>query len=332
MLRLRISILTIAASVLVSACTPDTVPQSGTTSSDAPIATTDPITPSTAAPPQTVPLMTLPPGAAVCDAYTDVAESGALEDEDLREISGIVASRRHPRVLWAHNDSRGGALVYALSFTGRLVATWELDGASALDWEDISIGPGPQPDTSYLYVGDIGDNFALRSEISVFRFPEPDLSGDGEVKEYERFRLTYPEPGLNAEALAVDPVSGDLIVITKDRAGPEIVYSAPAAELRDGLTTRLEEVARLDLGARAEVTAADFSPAGERIALRGYRQVWIWPRVSADLATTFANDPCRAASPDEVQGEALGFSPDGLSIFTISEGTGAPVHRISVEP
>ena len=323
--------LVVTAAVLgLSACAsrPEEAPQppeaASTTSTDA-VSTTP-----SRLPPQTIPLMTLPPGAAVCDAYADITSEGDLDSDELREVSGIAASRRFPGVLWVHNDSRGGANVYAVSTDGKLLATWELDGVVALDWEDISWGPGPKPDTNYLYVGDIGDNFALRSELVVYRFPEPDVARDGKVTDYEVFRLSYPEAGPNAEALAVDPVTGDLIVITKDRGGPEIVYRAPGAELRDGLVTRLEPLATLDLGGQAEVTAADFSPEGERVALRGYRQIWVWPRLEAGLTTTFAAKPCRAASPDEVQGEALGFDTRGVNLFTISEGTGAAINRVGI--
>ena len=283
-------------------------------------------------PAQTAPLQTLPPGAAVCDGYADVATDGALNNAELNEISGVTASRRFEDVLWMHNDSRGGANIYAVSTDGTLRATWQIDVATAFDWEDMSSGPGPEPGTNYLYVGDIGDNFALRSEIVVYRFPEPDASRDGVVRDIEVFRLSYPEPGADAEALAVDPVSGDLIVITKDREGPEIVYRAPGSELRDGLVTRLEPVATIHLGGNAEVTAADFSPQGERVAFRGYSQIWMWPRLGKDLTSTFAEEPCRARSPKEKQGEALGFDLTGVHLFTISEGTGAAINRIGINP
>jgi hypothetical protein len=284
-------------------------------------------------PSPTAPLSTLPPRAAVCDAFIDVAVEGTLGDPVLREISGIVSSSRYPDVLWAHNDSRGGASVHAVATNGRLLATWQLEGVVALDWEDIAAGPGG-PEGDYLYVGDIGDNFSLRSEIVVYRFPEPDVRNDGIVTDFQTFRLTYPGagPGPNAEALAVDPVTGDLLVIAKDRVGPELVYRASGALLRDGLPTELELIASLDLGGRAEVTAADFTANGDRLAMRGYDEIWIWPRRDADLSETLAAEPCRAASPDEVQGEALTFDGSGLNLYTVSEGTGAAVNRVGVIP
>ena len=234
-------------------------------------------------------------------------------------------------MLWAHNDSRGGATVYALGTDGTLLAGWTLEDVQALDWEDVAAGPATAGE-DYLYVGDIGDNFALRSEIAIYRFAEPDVGNGGVITEFATFRLIYPDPGPNAEALAVDPVTGDLLVVTKDRDGPALVFRAPGAELRDGLTTQLELVATLELGNGAEVTAADFTPSGDRLALRGYREIWIWPRLDSDLTATLAAAPCLAASPDEVQGEALAFDASGLNLYTISEGTGAAVNRVGINP
>ncbi len=329
----RISVVAAMGAVLLASCAGDTNPgPRPPLPADAASTTISVPAPRPSQPPtQTFPLVTLPPGAAVCDAFSDVTEVGTLQDTDLKEISGVVASRRYPQVLWAHNDSRGGANVYAVNTDGILVATWSLEGVIAFDWEDIAAGPGPEEGVNYLYVGDIGDNFALRSEIVVYRFPEPDVIQDGTVSEFETFRLSYPEPGLNAEALAVDPVTGDLIIITKDRDGPEDIWRAPGDELRDGLATRLEPLASLNLGNKIEVTAADITTNGDRIALRGYEDVWIWPRIGLDLSETFAAEPCSAASPSEVQGEALAFDPATLNIYTVSEGTGAPINRITVD-
>jgi hypothetical protein len=329
---MRISLLAALAALVVSSCGGLTDPggtDPGTTDA-APTTVAMPAPRPSQKPPQTIPLATLPPRAAVCDAFADVTAVGELKEPDLKEISGIVSSRRYPQVLWAHNDSRGGANVYAINTDGTLLATWQLDGVIALDWEDIAAGPGPEPGVTYLYVGDIGDNFALRSEIVVYRFPEPDVIADGVVTDFEVFRLSYPDPGPNAEAMAVDPVTGDLLIFTKDRDGPEGVWRAPGNELRNGLATRLEPVAILELGNKVEVTAADITSNGDRIALRGYDEVWIWPRLELDLVSTFAARPCEAASPDERQGESLAFDPASLNLYTISEGTGAAVNRIAI--
>ena len=37
--------------------------------------------------------------------------------------------------------------------------------------------------------------------------------------------------------------------------------------------------------------------------------------------------PCHGPVPVEVQGEALGFQPDGRGYFTVSEGANVPLHH-----
>jgi len=265
----------------------------------------------------------------LCDPPTvALQESGAL-DPALNEISGIVASRRDPGILWLHNDSGDGATLYAVNTDGELLSQHDLFGVVALDWEDLGIGPGPVPGVDYLYAGDIGDNLSFRSDVVIYRLPEPGIGRDSAIFEFETIRLTYPTPGHDAEALAVDPLTGDLFVVTKTKDGRPELYRAPAERLGGGASIALELVATLELPIGAEVTAADFSPDGNRFALRGYRHVWVWERTSEDMAETLSAVPCAAASPDERQGEAMGFSADGRDLFTVSEGSGAIIHRIT---
>ena len=44
------------------------------------------------------------------------------------------------------------------------------------DFEDITIGAGPEEGVDYIYVGDIGNNNYDRTILYIYRFPEPDLS------------------------------------------------------------------------------------------------------------------------------------------------------------
>ena len=101
------------------------------------------------------------------------SRAGTITDPALVEISGLAASRTVPGVLWANNDSGDGPRVYALSAAGELLGTYDLAGAEAIDWEDIAVGPGPDPSLHYVYVGDIGQNGGLRDQVEVYRVPEP---------------------------------------------------------------------------------------------------------------------------------------------------------------
>ena len=93
--------------------------------------------------------------------------AGIVRSELIREASGIVASRRNPGVLWVHNDSGDMARVFAITASGEFLGVCNIAGATARDWEDIAIGPGPDPDQHYLYLGDIGDNQAKYPDVTV---------------------------------------------------------------------------------------------------------------------------------------------------------------------
>jgi hypothetical protein len=275
------------------------------------------------------PTLPHPIPAGLCESYADPLVTGTVSTPDLDETSGIAASRNHPGVLWMHNDSGGGSFVYAVDRTGAYLGRFELDVA-AFDWEDMAIGPGPDPSTDYLYLGDIGDNLHIRNSITVYRVAEPDPAvGGGTIATVARFDLTYPEPGYDAEAMAVDPVTGDILIVTKPGSGGDaLILRAPAAGLADGATTALLPVATFPLDSGIFVTGADIDRTGAAILFRGYNQVWLWARADLDFTRTFDAEPCRTPSTAEVQGEAIGFDPEGFSYFTVSEGTNPDINLV----
>src|ERR1044072_2048451 len=59
-----------------------------------------------------------------------------LEDQKVRESSGLVASRRSPGLFWTHNDSGDGPFVYAFDRAGRSRGTWRVEGGEAAEWEE----------------------------------------------------------------------------------------------------------------------------------------------------------------------------------------------------
>src|SRR5215207_1575918 len=86
------------------------------------------------------------PAGGVCDGFGSPEVAGTVANPVLVEISGVAASRAHPGVLWTHNDSGGAPEVYAVAQDGADLGTYAVDGARATDWEDIAVGPGPDPD------------------------------------------------------------------------------------------------------------------------------------------------------------------------------------------
>ena len=102
-----------------------------------------------------------------CPTFMDEAQLGTVESSLLTEISGVAASRKNADVLWVHNDSGDSARIYAMSIQGKHLGVYNLVGASATDWEDIAVGPGPVEGQDYVYAGDVGDNTRQRPSVTV---------------------------------------------------------------------------------------------------------------------------------------------------------------------
>lgn len=281
-------------------------------------------------------------GEGSCGRLGAVAAVGTVANAALTEISGLAASRAHPGVLWTHNDSGDGPELYAMAADGADLGAFVVEGAEAIDWEDLAVGPGPEPDRSYLYAADIGDNNAARDPVTVYRVPEPTAvpSAGGTLAGTETVRLRYPGGPADAEALLVDPVNGDLVVVTKTYVGTARILRAPAASIVDGATVTLTDEGTITLtppaGSNAAlpgmaVTGGDISPDGSLIALRTYQTVLVFDRVEGgSVAEALLGSPCSGPQATEPQGEAIAFTADGSAYLTASEGSGVPLNAASI--
>lgn len=273
---------------------------------------------------------------AACRGALVASVPGAIASRDVRELSGLAASRRTDGVWWAHNDSGDSARVFAVASDGRDLGQFALVGASASDWEDLAVGPGPVAGTSYLYVADIGDNAKARPSVRLYRVAEPAVSTGAAVPPpaqtlsgVDALELVYPDGAHDAEALLVDPVSGNLFVVTKELGGTAQVFRA-LANLPAGSRTTLTQVATVALGFGRPVTAADVTATGDVVALRTYSTVALFPRpAGAGLAQAFVQPSCAGAVASEAQGEAIAFTRDGRAYVTASEGANPPLHRFA---
>ncbi|WP_373195472.1 PE domain-containing protein [Mycobacterium marinum] len=264
------------------------------------------------------------------------SNAGPITNASLDEISGIESGVANPNIYWVHNDSGDTARVFAIDAkSGATLGTYTLSGAKASDWEDIAIGPGPVPGKSYLYLGDIGDNGLSRSAIAVYRVPEPIVTGTAAnpvtttLTGVDTLNLKYPDGPHNAEALMVDPRTGRMLIIDKTSSGNPAIYSAPTG-LASGSTTTLQDVGTLALpsGSGYLVTGADVSPDGTQLAVRTYSHVYLWNRdPSQDIWMALAQPAVAGPTPNESQGEAIAFHPDGNGYVTVSEGTNQNLHN-----
>jgi hypothetical protein len=260
---------------------------------------------------------------------------GTIPNDSLSELSGLAASRRNPGVLYVHNDSGDAPRIYALDEKAQLLGACTIRGAAAGDWEDIAVGPGPDPNQSWIYIGDIGDNTAKRAEILVYRVPEPKVDA---ATPFDRMtigpaqvlRFVYPDGPRDAETLLVDPLTRDIYIASKRDLVPKL-YRAAYPQSTTQRTT-LEQVALLPVGLFP--TGGSVSPDGRRVIVRGYFSAALWERPVGEgtpnapkrvgdpvpLWRAFTGKPRTIPLAQEPQGEAIGFDRKGEGYFTISEG------------
>jgi hypothetical protein len=257
---------------------------------------------------------------------------GTVRDKKLEEVSGMVASRRNLGVLWVHNDGSNGRL-FALHTNGQVLATYKLT-AEVVDVEDIAIGPGPEAGTPYIYLGDTGDNNGNRKFIRVYRFAEPVLPSDRgsnkviDLREFDTIQLRYPDGRYDAEALMIDPHSGDLFIVTKQQKKARI-YCASKKQLTNGAEVTLLFVCELSF---REASAGDISPSGGEIILRWEAAARLWRRrLGESIQDAFSRTPVAVpvvGPPKEPNGESIAFHPNGGGYYTLSEGRNQPIYFI----
>lgn len=287
-------------------------PSTTTTTTTVPVGTTAAATTSTTE-----------PRTRVCDGIgEDPLVLGTIDDPALSEISGIARSVAGPGSWWAHNDSGAPPRLWAIGPDGAVLGYVEVR-ARNVDWEDVSLGPGPDG-TTWVYLADIGDNLQRRDLVWIHRFAEPTAVG-GVADDVQSLSITYPIDPVDAEALLVDPITGDSFIITKSVSGRSAVLRVPAGAWSQQ-AAEAELVATVDLGSLAFVTGADISADGSVVAVRTYGDVWLWERESGETVTdALKGRPCRAPAAGEPQGEAVALDDSGYT--TISEGTDATVYR-----
>ena len=269
-------------------------------------------------------------------ALRDLVQVGAFADPRLREASGSVPSEREPGVFWSQNDSGNDAVLFAYDSAGTSRGSVIVTGAKNTDWE--AVAPGPCPAGRCLYIGDVGDNFAVRRSVSVLRVPAP-ITSDSRTEAAQRLRVRYAGGATDVEAMWVAPDSSIWFATKRPasgsagRARPSRLYRVSSPDWSGDRTARAELVDSLPIvpvrsTVRDWVTDAALSPAGadgrRRLAVLTYGSVYVFDadpntgRPGAQLA--------RCAVPLwEAQTEGISWLPDGR-LLLVNEGRGGRLY------
>ncbi|MBT2508403.1 putative Ig domain-containing protein [Streptomyces sp. ISL-98] len=241
----------------------------------------------------------------------------------LAELSGLAMSARHPGVFYAVNDSGNTTQVFAVDCsgaTGVLKATYSLSGATNTDWEGLAVGKDAQG-RPVIQVGDIGDNFSGRAELTVYSFPEPDQLANATVTP-TALRFAYSDGRHDAESLLADPTTGQLYVASKLIGAAGQLYKAP-------LPPQSGQVNTLTPVRPGPVFATDgaFSPTGKSYALRsggplGANTAYIYDAAGTKLA--------EVALPSQPQGETLTYA--NCSTLLVGSENDTQLWRVPLPP
>lgn len=242
-------------------------------------------------------------------AYASASVDRVLKDPAIVESSGLARSHRTSGVLWTHNDSGGGDVIYAVNTAGTTIARYTVTGASHKDWEGMASAVSGS--TSYVYVGDLGGQ---RTSVFVHRVVEPTSLTGGSLTP-TTWELTYPDGAHNSETLLVHPTTKRIYVVTKQLSGAAI-YAAPTT-LSTTSPNRLTRVASAPSGLKLSDGA--FLDDG-RLVLRGYMRCYLYSSIGAT--------PRYFGLPESGESITPGFTAGTL--YTGSEGRSSRVWKVLI--
>lgn len=219
-----------------------------------------------------------------------------------------------PGRFWTLNDSGSSPTLFSFDSTARTADFAHLSVGANVDWEAISAGPCA--DSWCLYVGDIGDNRAVRPSVTIYRVIEPDRDGlrAHRAPVLDSLVIRYPDEPHDAEAIVVT-ASGDVAILTKGRESLVGAYWVPAAAWREGQVeaTLIWTLPIVPSFIRKRlVTDAALSADGTLLAVRTYREIYMFRRT-----------PQSKWLPDQAAGvcDIDGLEPQGEGITWVSPTT-----------
>jgi len=254
-----------------------------------------------------------------------------LANPAIKESSGVAVSRAHPGVLWTHNDSGDSPRFFATNEKGEDLGTFNVQGARALDWEDMA--SYSLDGKNFLVLGDIGDNFSILPERTLYFVPEPALpdkpKNPVDVPIWARVDFTYEDGARNCESVAVDPAQRVVLLVSKTPKGTNEckAYLLPLPREGKAKPAIARAIATLKI---PTTTGADISPDGLRLIITTYDDAYEYTReASEQWASALTREPRGVKLPARAQGESICYGPDGKTLYLTSEGRPCPLFKVA---
>jgi hypothetical protein len=184
----------------------------------------------------------------------------------LKESSGLCFTNGN---LWTFCDGGNTNEIYKIdTSTGAILQTVKIENFANIDWEDITA------DSSYIYIGDFGNNYGSRKDLKIIRIRKSDLNHTDEFLKVNGDAINFnygdqtsftPAPATDYNCESVLSLNHSLYLFSKDGIDQQTrCYKLPD---QPGNYT-ISPISSFDT--KGKVTAAAFDPLSKEIALLGY--------------------------------------------------------------
>ena len=250
---------------------------------------------------------------------------GQLQGAARIEPSGFIKSRLWDDIYWSENDSGDDPRIFPVRKDGSIVESERypdyegvrIPDAVNVDWEDIATD-----DKGNLIIGDFGNSSINdRRDLVLYFIIEPyPTMGKTSVRKKVFFsypdQKSFPATNRNFDSEALFWARGKIYILTKHRSDP---YTK-LYRLDTMVPAEVNPLTLLDtFDIQGQVTAADATPDGKRLAVLTYDAIWVF-EVNDDSDRYF--DGRISWLPIQIgQCEAITFDGDSL-IISSDEGAG----------
>lgn len=186
----------------------------------------------------------------------------------LKESSGIIY---FDSLLWTFNDGGNESKLYGFGLlSGEIEKVISIKDIKQIDWEDIA------QDSAYIYVGDIGNNFGTRNNLSIIRINKADIDKTPEQELLSQvIYYSYPDQldfnanrkntSFDCEALTC--MDDSLLLFTKDWVNhTSSVYNLS----KNPGIYKASKIETINI--EGLITAADYDPKSRKLILIGHSE------------------------------------------------------------
>ncbi|MCR5887094.1 hypothetical protein LRS06_04740 [Hymenobacter sp. J193] len=227
------------------------------------------------------------------------------------ESSGLARGPR-PGTFYTHADAGNAPVLFEIDAQGKLLNSLKLSSAENTDWESLA-----QDNSGNLFVTDAGNNDNSRRDLVIYRLNPSQPQQIGRISfayaDQSEFPPTKADRNFDCEASLWH--NGQLYLFTKDRAqhSTSKVYTLPDQPGKH--TAKLLS----KLAINGEVTGADLSPDGRRLALLGREQLYLLE--GNNLEEALKATPKVVSLNGAGQTEGVVFTDNATLMISTEQGT-----------